>query len=172
MVVVFGEVQFEHRAFGATVLNGVDRIQAVGRLFNSLVFVVVRIRIALPGRRFSIPCVNVGSADGEAWKIPVFQVIHRTEEDRFFAVSVEVGTVIPPDIQAAVGGSVGWSHTLQEVSLLTVSLNPGTFEAQIHYVSRPVTKGQRLQPSGAVIKIVDAAIVNFIARTIELVAGG
>ncbi len=32
-------------------------------------------------------------------KIPVFQVIHRTEEDRFFAVGVEVGTVIPPDIQ-------------------------------------------------------------------------
>lgn len=101
-----------------------------------------------------------------------FQVIHRTEEDRFFAVGVEVGTVIPPDIQATVRGSVGWSHTLQEVSLLTVSLNPGTFEAQIHYVSRPVTKGQRLQPGGAVIKIVDAAIVNFIARTIELVAGG
>ncbi len=98
---------------------------------NSPVFVVVRIRIALPGRRFCIPCVNVGSADGEAWKIPVFQVIHRTEEDRFFAVSVEVGTVIPPDIQAAVGGSVGWSHTLQKVSLLTVSLNPGAFEAQI-----------------------------------------
>lgn len=66
VVVVFGEMQFEHRAFGATVLNGIDRIQAVGRLFNSPVFVVVRIRIALPGRRFSIPCVNVGSADGEA----------------------------------------------------------------------------------------------------------
>ncbi len=58
------------------------------------------------------------------WKIPVFQVIHRTEEDRFFSVSVEVGTVIPPDIRATVRGSVGWSHTLQEVSLLTVSLNP------------------------------------------------
>src|SRR5699024_3715642 len=102
VVVVFGEMQFEHRAFGATVLNGIDRIQAVGRLFNSPVFVVVRIRIALPGRKFSIPCVNVGSADGEAWKIPVFQVIHRTEEDRFFAVGVEVRTVIPPDIQATV----------------------------------------------------------------------
>ncbi|STC87704.1 Uncharacterised protein [Escherichia coli] len=36
-----------------------------------------------------------------------FQVIHRTEEDRFFAVGVEVGTVIPPDIQATVRGSVG-----------------------------------------------------------------
>lgn len=47
---------------------------------------------------------------------------------------------------------------MQEVSLLTVSLNPGAFEAQIHYVSRPVTKGQRLQPGGAVIKVVDAAI--------------
>lgn len=61
-----------------------------------------------------------------------------------FAVGVEVGTVIPPDIRAAVGGSVGWSHTLQEVSLLTVSLNP-CLRGAIHYVSRPVTKGQRLQ---------------------------
>lgn len=103
-----------------------------------------------------------------------FQFSGHTSHRRrpLFAVGVEVGTVIPPDIQAAVGGSVGWSHTLQEVSLLTVSLNPGAFEAQIHYVSRPVTKGQRLQPGGAVIKVVDAAIVNFIARTIELVAGG
>ena len=38
---------------GTTVLNGVNRIQAVGRLFNSPVLVVVRIRIALPGRMFS-----------------------------------------------------------------------------------------------------------------------
>ena len=165
-------MQFEHRAFGAAILNGVHRIQAVGRLFNSPVFVVVRIRIALPGSGFSIPCVNVGSADGEAWKIPVFQVIHRTEEDRFFAVGVEVRTVIPPDIQATVGGSVGWSHTLQEVSLLTVGFNPGAFQTQIHYISRPVTKGQCLQPGSAVVKVVDAAIVNFIARTVELVAGG
>lgn len=112
------------------------------------------------------------SADGEAWKIPVFQVIHRTEEDRFFAVGVEVRTVIPPDIQATVGGSVGWSHTLQEVSLLTVGFNPGAFQTQIHYISRPVTKGQCLQPGSAVVKVVDAAIVNFIARTVELVAGG
>ncbi|MFP1558436.1 hypothetical protein ACLB1T_21515 [Escherichia coli] len=29
-----------------------------------------------------------------------------------------------------------------------------------------------MQPGGAVIKVVDAAIVNFIARTIELVARG
>lgn len=102
MVVVFGEVQFEHRAFGATILNGVNRIQAIGRLFDSPVLVVVRIRVALPSSRFSILGVNIGSADGKAWKIPVFQVIHRTEEDRFFAVGVKVRTVIPPDIQATV----------------------------------------------------------------------
>lgn len=48
VVVVFGEVQFEHRALGTTVLNGIHRIRAVGRLFNSPVFIVVRIRIALP----------------------------------------------------------------------------------------------------------------------------
>ncbi len=47
-VIVVREVQFEHRAFGVTVLNGVNRIRAVGRLFNSPVLVVVRIRIALP----------------------------------------------------------------------------------------------------------------------------
>ena len=89
------------------------------------------------------------------------------KKDRFFAVGVEVRTVIPPDIQATVRGSVGWCHTLQEVSLLTVGFNPGAFQTQIHYVSRPVTKGQRLQPGGAVIKIVGAAIVNFIARAID-----
>ncbi len=80
------------------------------------------------------------------WKIPVFQVIHRTEEDRFFAVGVEVRTVIPPDIQGDRWRKRRLSHTLQEVSLLTVGFNPGAFQTQIHYISRPVTKGQCLQP--------------------------
>ncbi len=77
-------------------------------------------------------------------KIPVFQVIHRTEEDRFSPLALKSERLSHQISEATVRGSVGWSHTLQEVSLLTVSLNPGTFEAQIHYVSRPVTKGQRL----------------------------
>lgn len=62
-----------------------------------------------------------------------------------FAVGVEVRTVIPQisgdrskkrRLESYVAGSI----------LLTVSFNPGAFETQIHYVSRPVTKGQRLQP--------------------------
>lgn len=77
-------------------------------------------------------------------KIPVFQVIHRAEEDRFFAVGVEVRTVIPPDIRATVRGSVGWCHTLQEVSLLTVGFNPCLPDAN-PLRQPPGNQGQRLQ---------------------------
>lgn len=101
VVVVFGEMQFEYCVFGVIVLNGIDCIQVVGRFFNSLVFVVVCIRIVLLCR-FSILCVNVGSVDGEVWKILVFQVIYCIEEDCFFVVGVEVRMVILLDIQVIV----------------------------------------------------------------------
>lgn len=102
VVVVFGEVQFEYCVFGVIVLNGIDCIQVVCRFFNSLVFVVVCIWIVLLGCRFSILCVNVGSVDGEVWKILVFQVIYCIEEDCFFVVGVEVRMVVLLDIQVIV----------------------------------------------------------------------
>ncbi len=79
---------------------------------------------------------NVGSADGEAWKIPVFQVIHRPKKTAFSPLALKserLSHQIPGDrsrkrrLESYVAGSIP----------VTVSFNPGAFEAQIHYVSRP-----------------------------------
>ena len=170
MVVVLREVQFEHRSFRPAFLQGVDSIQTVGGLFQTIVRIVVSIR-GCHSARLRIPGVNIGSAKRPARHIPVLHVIHRAEEYCFLAVGVKVGAVIPPDIKTTIRGGIGWRHTLQEVALLTIGFNPGPFQTQIQHIGRFIAKGDRLQPRGAVVDVVDAAVADFIAGTIELIAG-
>ncbi len=78
---------------------------------------------------------------GEAWKIPVFQVIHRTEEDRFSPLALKSERLSHQisrrplrkrRLESYVAGSIPADRRLY----------PGAFQTQIHYISRPVTKGQ------------------------------
>ncbi len=58
MVVVLGEMQLKHRAFGAAVLQGVNRIEAVSGFFEAVAGIV----IAVGGRQrggFRILGINV-----------------------------------------------------------------------------------------------------------------
>ena len=171
MVVVLRKVEFEQRALSASFLNGVHGIQAIGGLFQAFIRVVVRIRRG-HSPRLRIPGINVGGAEGPARHVPVLHVIHRAEEHRFFTVGVEVRTVIPPDIQSPVRRCVSWRHTLQEVALLTISFNPGSFQTQVQNVGNLIAKGQCLQPRGVVIDIVNPAVADLIAGAVELIAGG
>ena len=140
MVVVLGKVQFEQGALRPPFLYGIHCIQAIGRLFQAIVRVIVRIRRG-HSARLRIPGVDIRRAERPARHIPVFHVIHRAKEDRFFAVGVKVGAVIPPDIETTIGRGVGRGHTLQEVALLAISLHPGSLETQIQDIRHLITKG-------------------------------
>ena len=164
-------MEFEQRALRAPFLNGIHGVQAIGGLFQAFIRVVVGIW-RRHSARLRIPGIDIGCAKGPARHVPVLHVIHRAEEHRFFTVGVEVRAVIPPDIQTTVRRGVGWRHTLQEVALLAVSFNPGSFQTQVQHVGHLIAKGQCLQPRGAVINIVSPAVADFIAGAVELIAGG
>ncbi len=79
------------------------------------------------------------SADGEAWKIPVFQIIHRAEKTAFSPLAlkserlshqISSGRSRKRRLGSYVAGSIP----------ADLGFNPGAFQTQIHYVSRPVTK--------------------------------
>ncbi|MNH11108.1 hypothetical protein D3C79_706140 [compost metagenome] len=167
MIVVLGVMQFQQGAFGAAFLNGVHGVQTPGALFQALALIVDRV-----GAWFGIPGIHVRTAHRHARKIPVAQVVHHAGINGFLAVGVEVGAVIPPHVEAAVGGGVGWRHTLQEEALIAFGFHHGAFQPPVE-LTGGVTEGQRLQPGQAVVNAVSIVFVaDAVFRAVELVAGG
>jgi hypothetical protein len=52
-----------------------------------------------------------------------------------------------------------------------LSANPGPFQTQIQHIGRFIAKGDRLQPRGAVVDVVDAAVADFIAMVVSISGG-